>query len=206
VFRSIDSQLSGYRTRILKRYGLNYCSGYRVRQNVGPLSVRSSNAYVTQAASFQAIVVLLFMKQTLHPDVLSTIAFIMDQAVAIAEKQGLLLPSTAMANELRTPVPGPISSQQKPRSLEKLIPRRKDEGDFMLSSNPFTSSNAVIKDKSARRLYTAIDGHTDVVALAESTGMSMKDVYAALQLLLSQRRIEMHEADGRLVDINLFMK
>jgi hypothetical protein len=129
----------------------------------------------------------------------------MDQGVAIAEKRGLLLPPTTTTNERYTPTPQPISQQESPL-LTELVPRRKDEGDFMLSNNPFTSSTAVIKDKSARRLYTAIDGQMNVSALCESTGMSMKDAYAALQVLLSQRRIEMHEANGGLVDASPFLK
>jgi hypothetical protein len=212
IFRSVESQFSSYRARMLQRYGLHYYAGCQIHQNAGQLAMRNATTF-TPASSFLAIAVLLFVKQAPHTDLLSTISFIMNQAVAIAEKRGLLLPPSAAAMTARTtgdiltptPTPRPTSQQGSP-VLEQLVPRRKDEGDFMLSSNPFTSSSAVIKDKTARRLYMAIDGRMNVEALCESTGMSMKEVYAALQTLLSQRRIEMHEANGRLIDTKLFLK
>lgn len=216
IFRSVESQFSSYRARMLQRYGLYYYAGCPVHQNAGQLAMRNPTTF-TSASSFLAIAVLVFTKQAPHTDLLSTISFIMNQAVAIAEKRGLLLPPSAAAarttgdiptrttGDILTPTPRPTSQHEVP-VLEKLVPRRKDEGDLMLSSNPFTSSSAVIKDKTARRLYTAIDGHMNVEALCESTGMNMKEVYAALKTLLSQKRIEMHEANGRLVDPKLFLK
>jgi len=209
IFRSVESQFSSYRARMLQRYGLHYYAGCQVHQHAGQLTMKNATTF-TPTSSFLAIAVLLFMKQAPHTDLLSTVSFIMNQAVAIAEKRGLLLPpstATRTTDDILTPTPTPRPlSQQAAPALEKLVPRRKDEGDFMLSSNPFTSSSAVIKDKTARRLYMAIDGRMNVEALCESTGMSMKEVYAALQTLLSQRRIEMHEANGRLVDTKLFLK
>jgi hypothetical protein len=217
VFRSVESQFSSYRARMLQRYGLHYYAGCQVHQNTGQLAMRNATTF-TQASSFLTIATLLFVKQAPLTDLLSTISFIMNQAVAIAEKRGLLLPPSAApittprtTGDILTPTPRPMPtprpiSQQDAPILEKLVPHRKDEGDFMLSSNPFTSSSAVIKDKTARRLYTAIDGRMNVETLCESTGMSIKEVYAALQTLLSQRRIEMHEPNGRLVDTKLFLK
>jgi hypothetical protein len=212
MFRSVDSQFSPYRARMLRRYGLNYYAGCPVHQNAGQPSTQPSTRNATpftQAPTFLAIAVLLFLKQTPQSDLLSAISFLMDQAVVIAEKRGLLLPPstapTTTTGDIYMSTPRPISQPEVP-VLEKLIPRRKDEGDFMLSSNPFTNSTVVIKDKSARRLYTAIDGRMNVEALCESTGMSMKETYVALQTLLSQKRIEMHEANGRLVDTKLFLK
>jgi hypothetical protein len=204
TFRSVDSQFSSYRATMLKRYGLNYCAGYQVRQGTGLPAMRNTGTYAS-AASFLAIVTLLFVKQIPHPDLLSMITFIMDQGVSIAEKHGLLLPPTAVINETHTPTPYPISSQHELPLLTEIIPRHKDAGDLMLSSNPFNSA-PVIKDKAARRLYGAIDGRKSVAALCQSTGMSTKEVYAALQVLLSQQRIEMHEANGKLVDASIFLK
>jgi hypothetical protein len=59
----------------------------------------------------------------------------------------------------------------------------------MVSSSPFASS-ATISDKRALRLYAAIDGHKTVAELCSSTGMTLKDVQAALETLLNQHRIE----------------
>lgn len=74
----------------------------------------------------------------------------------------------------------------------------------MLSDNPFASS-AVISDKQARRLHAAIDGRMNVANLCEATGMDIKEVYAALQTLLTLRRVEIYEPNGRLVNASLFL-
>lgn len=69
----------------------------------------------------------------------------------------------------------------------------------MMSSNPFASP-IVISDKQARRLHAAIDGHKSVGDLCNSLGMELHEALAALQVLLTQRRIELYEPNGRLLD------
>ncbi len=68
-----------------------------------------------------------------------------------------------------------------------------------MSSNPL--SGAVdIADKQARHLYKAIDGRRNVEQLCTVTRMSQKEVLTALQVLVTMRRIELYEPQGRLVD------
>jgi hypothetical protein len=98
--------------------------------------------------------------------------------------------------------PTPLPPQNPPPEvvvpLEQLIPHRKQDADLMLSSNPF-ASKAVIADKRARRVHGAIDGHTNIAGLCATTGMPMKEVHIALQVLLNQQYIEIYEPGGRLV-------
>jgi hypothetical protein len=108
-----------------------------------------------------------------------------------------LLPA---ARELTTP-PERMSSL----SQGSLIPHRKQNSSLMLSSNPLSSS-IVITDKSASRLYSAIDGKSDMTTLCKRTGMFMGEAYAALQILLTQQRIEVREPSGKLIDAKFLIK
>jgi hypothetical protein len=89
--------------------------------------------------------------------------------------------------------------------LEQLIPRRKQDADLMLSNNPFVNK-AVIADKKARRLHGAIDGRTNIAGLCAVTGMPIKEVHIALQVLLTQQQIEIYEPGGRLIKNFPFLK
>ncbi len=60
----------------------------------------------------------------------------------------------------------------------------------MRSSNPLASS-VDIADKQAHRLYAAIDGRKNLGELSSITGLNAKEIYAAVQILLSQQRIEL---------------
>ena len=75
----------------------------------------------------------------------------------------------------------------------------------MLSDNPFKGPN-IIADKQARRLYNAIDGRADIIGISEATGMNSKEMYAALQTLLEQRRVGLREPGGREVDASPYFE
>jgi len=66
-------------------------------------------------------------------------------------------------------------------------------GSDLLRSNPLS---IVIMDRQARMLYAAIDGRKAVEALCIATQMSLEDATRALQILLSQRRIQLREPGG----------
>jgi hypothetical protein len=101
-------------------------------------------------------------------------------------------------NMQQTPLPPPAPVPDVVLPLEQLVPRRKQDADLMLSSNPF-ANKAAIADKKARRVHGAIDGQTNIAGLCATTGMSMKEVHIALQVLLNQQHIEIYEPGGRLV-------
>ena len=135
-------------------------------------------------------------------DLVSSIGAILEQSVVVAGNYGLLLP--AAATQSRSFVPQVFPQPEPLPVLAELIPRGKTDSHQMLSDNPFASS-AVISDKQARRLHAAIDGRMNVANLCEATGMDIKEVYAALQTLLTLRRVEIYEPNGRLVNASLFL-
>ncbi len=61
-------------------------------------------------------------------------------------------------------------------------------------------------DKQARRLYEAIDSHKSLAELCRSTGMTLKEAYTALQILLTLQCIEIYTPEGWPVDVALFFK
>ncbi|HYU75555.1 MAG TPA: response regulator [Ktedonobacteraceae bacterium] len=87
---------------------------------------------------------------------------------------------------------------------QKLIPHRSEDPDLLRSSNPLDGS-VVISDKQARRLYAAIDGRQTVDELCSITHLNMKEVHRALQILLTQHRIQLYTIDGKRVDSSLFL-
>jgi hypothetical protein len=197
----VESIFTQYQTILLKRYGLNYFAGYFIRGNV--LLPPPSNAFSTEKPPVLfAMATLLFFRKSPHGDLVPAIGAILEQAVAVAGNYGLLLPVAATPSQS-------FASQTSPRqeplpALAELIPRRKTDSNQLLSNNPFASSS-VISNKQARRLHAAIDGRTNVANLCEVTGMDMKEVYAALQTLLTLHRIEVYEPGGRLVNASLLL-
>ena len=102
-----------------------------------------------------------------------------------------------------SPTPLPLRQEVLPPFTE-LIPRRKQDANVLLTSNPFASAPA-IRDKQARRLHAAIDGRSNVAMLSNITGMAPGDVSIALKKLLLENRIELYASNGQLVDASLFL-
>jgi len=206
----VDSIFPYYQANILRRYGLIYCSGFHMSSN--SLLAPSNNPYAQERPpALFAMTTLLFLRQIPHMDLLPSIANVMEQAVEIAGNRSLLLP--AHANQ--PPIPqvqvqtqAPLQQmiplpQEVPLSLVELIPQRKQDDSVMLSSNPFANS-AIISDKQARRLYTAIDGHATLADICNTTEMNIKDASDALQKLLAQQRVELHDPGGRPINAALY--
>lgn len=197
----VESIFPQYQTILLKRYGLNYFAGYFTSGNV--LLPPPGNVFSQERPPVLfAMATLLFFRKSNHLDLVSSIGAILEQSVVVAGNYGLLLPATAPQSQSIVP---PAFPQPEPLpALAELIPRGKTDSHQMLSDNPFASS-AVISDKQARRLYAAIDGRMNVANLCEATGMDIKEVYASLQTLLTLRRVEIYEPNGRLVNASLFL-
>ena len=90
-------------------------------------------------------------------------------------------------------------------ALPDLIPHLKKDAHLLVSSSPFASS-ATISDKQALCLYAAIDGRKTVAELCNNTGMTLKEVYTALQTQLTLHRIEIYTSKGRPDDAALFFE
>ena len=131
-------------------------------------------------------------------------SIILEQAIVVAESRGLLIPSTADLESLSLPQETPLGRDKSgpygpPPALYDFVPRKKQDARLLLSSNPF-GSPVVISDKQALRLYEAIDGHKSVTDLCRNTGMSIQEVYEAIQTLLSLQYIEIYTSEGWPVD------
>lgn len=175
----VENIFSSHQVLLLKRYGLNYCIACFVSDNA-LLPPRSNEMAYEASPMLFSMVTLLFFRQLPHVDLAAAISQVLEQSVEIARNRGLLLPTH---RSIRQPLSGvqqpfmpvppsmrqtspadqppftPAPFQQEARApLDALIPRRKQSADTLLSNNPFASSRAVIKDKSAHRLYKAIDG------------------------------------------------
>jgi hypothetical protein len=221
--QSVETVFAPYQAALLKRYGMNYCGVCFASGNV--LLPPSENILsYEKSPTHLAMTALLFVRYTPHPDIVPTIGVVLEKAISIAENHGLLLPivqntgfssspnigfssspniSLPVTPNISLPVtPQPVQ-QEFAVPLEKLIPRRKQDADLMLSNNPFTSAT-VISDKNARRLHAAIDGHSNITDLCNITKMNMRDIYVALHKLLDQQRIELCDPDGRPVDLPAF--
>ena len=210
--RTIQSQpivnvFAQYQTLLLRRHGLNYCASTFLSTNVF-LPPRSNTPSQEIMPTLLAMTAILYLRQSPHIDLIPTIGNILEQAVSLGGNRGLLLPTTNAPPSFAPPTPLPFAPQtplpQASPPLTELIPRRKQDANLLLTSNPFASA-AVISDKQARRLHNAIDGRTNIAGLCNTTGMNIKDVYAALQTLLTQGRIEIYEPGGRPVDASVFL-
>jgi hypothetical protein len=206
----VDGIFPYYQANILRRYGLNYCGGFQMSSN--RLLAPPNDPYSQERPStFFAMTTLLFLRQIPHMDLLPATANVMEQAMEMAGNRGLLLPAHANQSpisqaQVQTQAPLPQKTplpQEVPLPLGELIPQRKQDDSVMLSSNPFANS-AIITDRQARRLYAAIDGQATLADLCNTTGMNIKDASDALQKLLAQQRVELHDPGGRPVNASLY--
>jgi hypothetical protein len=196
----VENVFSHYQTILLKRYGLLYCAGCFTSSD--SLLPQNSQTLSREGHAIPlAMTTLLFLRKYPHRNFVPAINAILEQAVVVAGNRGLLLHA---AKASQRPISQVSPQQESLPPLGGLIPRRKQEASLMLSSNPFAGS-AIIADKQARRLYTAIDGRTSVADLSDATGINLKEIYTALQTLLEQRRIELSVPGGREVDASLFL-
>lgn len=197
--QQVELVFQSYVGSLLKRYGLSYCAYCVIDRNMSSKS--NANAYSQQSnlAGFTCTA-LLFLRQNVDPDLISTISVMLEQALVIAENHHLFSPD--LTNPNFSPPTQEVATQDIPPALPDLIPRRKQDGGLMLSSNPF--SNAVaISDKQALRFYEAIDSRRSVAELCRSTGMSLKEAQQSLQNLLRLQQIEIYTPDGWPVDSTL---
>ncbi|WP_376795918.1 hypothetical protein [Thermogemmatispora sp.] len=161
-----------------------------------------------------ALTYLFFVGYPPQADLQQAITTLLRQTIGLATQRGLLLPLPTGTSAAPGPGPGPATMvpgmagspafartpgpgrQSQPVPLTALIPRRKEDAELLTSENPFARS-AAIGDKRARRLHAAIDGIQSIAELAQSTGMELADVLAALQVLVKMRRVELVDPNGR---------
>ncbi len=189
----IETLFPPYQSILLKRYGIHYCGACFTHRNAF-LPPPENVLHQEHSPVLLAISTMLMLRQFPRPDLIPMISSLFDQAFAIAEQHDLLIAHTTVTPSL--PALAPQFSQVETRfTIEQLIPRRKQDANFLLVDNPFVGK--IIADKRVRSLYSAIDGRTNIATLAESTGMTVKETYEALQKLRKQNRAELFQPDGQ---------
>jgi hypothetical protein len=148
-----------------------------------------------------SMVISLFSQQLPHPSLLPTIKRILEHALSIAKNRGLL-------SGVSKPVSGNLTTnwaQPKQITFNELVPHLTQDMDAMQAGNPF-ADDVVISDKKARQLYFAIDGKKSVAELVNSTRMDQQGLNLALQFLLKQKHIRLHEPNGKVIDSSQFFE
>jgi hypothetical protein len=200
MLQRVGNVFSSHQAELFVRYGIQYCFCNFLRSS--SLLPPAQNASDQEIPTPLAVVALLFLKQSLSREELSTITLILERSMAIAERHGLLLPASTTSGRLPA-----LSVQNHQQWMQlhfsELIPHRLENANALRSSNPFAATD-IIPDKQARRLYTAINGRKNVNEICESIGFNLKEAYVVLQLLLTQHRVELKEPGGQLVDSSLF--
>jgi hypothetical protein len=196
----VEQLFPGYVASLLKRYSLGYCA-YCVIDRHG-----SSNTNHYQQQSSMAgftCTALLFLRQIVDQDLITTIDVMLEQALIIAENCRLFAPVAANSNYI--PPVQETFTPDIPPALPDLVPRRRQDGGLMLSSNPFAHPSG-ISDRQSQRLYDAIDGRRSVAALCSITGLNLSEAQQSLQSLIQTQQIDMYTLDGWPVDSTLLFK
>ncbi|HZR41148.1 MAG TPA: hypothetical protein VFB12_13575 [Ktedonobacteraceae bacterium] len=201
LFQRVDYLFSTHQGTLLMRYGLNYCSGYFLR-NPARLPPAQQSSTAQEIPTPLTIIVLLLTRQPLSADVLAAINLILEQAIPIAGKHGLLLPASNSvdgSSYTQAQAVQQAAQQAGQFNFSELIPYPLEDAALMKSNNPFAGSVA-IPDKQARRLYATIDGHKNLAEICRDLNTSLKDVYPALQYLLTQQRIQLATRNGQIIN------
>ena len=226
----MEQAFSSYQATRLNRYGLHYGAGAFLEKRLPSVRREAASANESAPTHF-AVATLLFLRQPADPLVLTSISAAVEEGIRMAAARGFAFfasadpfpapprePPAPLAPRSGTP-PEPAHSSLAPTSptpptppqgeapppLEELIPRRRSDPDLLLAKNPFSSA-AAIADKRAGRLHAAIDWHKDVSELCRDAGLSLREGYLALHILLKQQRVDIYTPGGQLMKPSLFLK
>ena len=201
----MNSVFSPHQANLFLRYGLRYCLGYFLSIDALLPPAQTVPSYRGRATPC-TMFVLLALHHDPSKELFATLEPMFEQAILIAARRGFLLAAPAQSmrstvdtdHNIHTPYPQQLVSP----SLSRLIPRRINKTEAMKSDNPFTAvaPNPVIKDRTALRLYQAIDGNRTIADLAAMTRLKEQDVLIVLQTLLKQKLVQLFTAEGRPLD------
>ncbi|GHO90480.1 hypothetical protein KSF_005280 [Reticulibacter mediterranei] len=108
-----------------------------------------------------------------------------------------------LPDDLRTAIPPPSPAPLQPllsfHALLEFTPRRLPDHEMMRVSSPFADPGP-LKHEQTRRLYSAINGKKTVSELAMTLGVKPEETARLLCMLLKEKRIQMHDIDGQLID------
>jgi hypothetical protein len=195
--RSVTDLFSPYQATLLSRYGLGYCSSYLL-QSSALLPPQQEDASAGKIATPLALGVLLFLEHPPSRRKLLSIGHILERALALARKQGLLF---VAENARAVTVSSKHSALQQQRhlSLSDLVPRRIPEAKGVKTGNDEVEPVG-LPNRQTYQVYMAIDGQKTVAELVAVTHLSMEEFRASLHILLQRHRVRLYEPGGILVD------
>ncbi len=231
---SVDRLCIPYQATLFARYGLHYCS-WRSLSSPAFLLPRTASEQ-GQAIPFNIMLVLLAREAVPEDvfapinhilDQAISIATTYNLLTAVTPSVSpMQTPQSTSAPSavLQTPQPttGPLVQQTPPDATQfarpalatpqstrldllQLIPRPLEQ---TLGANVggLLVSKPVIADKQARRVYEAIDGKRTLEEIRVKLYMDLHNIFHAVQFLLMQRRIQLYEPNGQLVESSQFLK
>src|SRR5579875_178320 len=196
--QSAATVFPSYQASLLRRYGLNYCSGHFFSNTALLIPPLRHGASPGSIPTPLVLAMLFFLRQSLSQQTIAAAGLILEQAMTVASDHGLLTSVRASQVSGGVPAPSPVPESVS-LPLTALIPRRYADAALMQSSNPLARS-VDIADRSARRLYAAINGSRDVSELSDVTELELKEIARTLKILLDERRIELYAPGGQRVD------
>jgi hypothetical protein len=187
----VNTLFSPYLGNLLMRYNLNYWAGHFMGSSI-LLAPAHNDFSCEKVATPLTLAVTIFSQHTPSARLLPTISHILDHALAIAKSHGLLaisphVPRGVALKSRRYTENHPLRTEFIPCRTQTIIATKR---------NTLTGSEALIQDKNARRLYLEIDEQKNIGELAYTTQLNIQEFYAALCLLLAQKRIQLFEVKG----------
>jgi hypothetical protein len=192
--QSVESAFSPYQADLLARYNLRYWASLFLSSNALLLPPMSNDLSRGAISTPVMLVVSLFTPQVLDPKFLPAIKHILEYALSIAKNRGLL------SSVAHPSLGNSANNREQPQQVtrQQLIPHWKQDIQAMQASNPLANATP-ITNKRARQLYFAIDGKKSITELADIMRLDQEEVDSALQFLLEQRLIQLHEPGGKAV-------
>ena len=187
----VEAILAPLQASVFTQYNLLYWTGCFLEGNL-PLPSHRAESESGKISPLPTIIVSLFTKIPLSMDQSRAINFTLKQALRIIISHNFAKYDTQDALETSRQV----SNQHN--TFSTIIPRRLQDIEQSQASNPFANAS-IIANKDARRLYTAIDGHKNIVELIQNTQLEQKELIEALRYLRQQQKIEFYTSDGELM-------
>ena len=188
------SVFSSAQVEALARYGLHYWTGYFLGNTL--LLPPRKEAVGAKTATPLCIMLSLFSHQQPTERLGRALDFTFHNVLLVAANRGFLTPPSGQTHTS-------TSNESAPPALDTLIPQRAEDIEAMKTGNPFANA-IVLPDKRTRQLYSLINGQRDVATLASLASLEQEEIKETLHFLLQQKHIQLHDVDGK--SINLVLK
>jgi len=195
--KSVVDLFSPYQATLLSRYGLGYCSSYLLK-SAALLPPQKNDFSAGKIATPLMLGVLLFLEHPPSQRMLLGIGHILERALAIAKKQGLLF-AVANAELVATSSNNVSRQQQRHLGLSDLVPRHVQDRNDARTGN-LGEESVGLPNRQTRQVYAAIDGQRSVAELASFTHLSVEEIRASIRILLMRHRVRLYEPGGLPVD------